>query len=159
MLLVILQSGGLAKMIFDNVDAIKAITDYKDGDNAVDQSTGKIYAYDSGATVGLQPNDNETTEGRWVEDGSLAEPKTYTIDFLTDIHAAQDINMYGAGIITTIITNNISSVLLTYSGGVQQAVNLTTPALSINAGEVLYWEITRTTDGEPAALGIKLELN
>lgn len=158
---VVLQSGGLSKLFYDNTDAIKAITDYKDGDNAVDQSTGTIYAYDSTATEGLQPNDNSEAAGRWVEDWSLAskEPKTYTIDFLTATYAAMDINMHGPGTITEITTQNIASIVVTYSGGVQQAVNPADPALSIEAGDNLYWEITRTTDGEPAAMGVKLELN
>jgi uncharacterized protein (TIGR02145 family) len=109
----------------------------------------------------LRPKENLSGERRKIlaEDIVDGNIKSYTIDFQTTSYSAMDINMFGAGTITEITTQNIASIVVTYSGGVQQAVNPADPALSIEAGDNLYWEITRTTDGEPAAMGVKLELN
>lgn len=85
--------------------------------------------------------------------------KTYTIDFMTQNAYSPDINMFGAGAITAITTNNIDTIKLTYSGGVQVPINPAGVNILIEAGETLFWEITRTIENEPAALGIKLELS
>lgn len=84
--------------------------------------------------------------------------KSYTIDFMTQNAYSPDINMYSDGTITAIVTNNIDTIKLTYSGGVQVPINPVGVNILIEAGETLFWEITRTIENEPAALGIKLEL-
>lgn len=84
---------------------------------------------------------------------------TYTIDFYTTATMAQDINMLPAGTITAITARNITNVWLTYSGGTRVVVDVSNPALSISTGDVLTWEIGRTTEGELAALGITLKTN
>jgi uncharacterized protein (TIGR02145 family) len=109
----------------------------------------------------LRPKENLSGERRKIlaEDIVDGNIKSYTIDFQTTSYSAMDINMFGAGTITEITTQNIASIVVTYSGGVQQPVDPADPALSIEAGDNLYWEITRTNDGEPAAIGVKLKLN
>jgi hypothetical protein len=101
--------GTLASVFFASTAAIRALTDYKDGNNAVDKSTGIIYRYSATATEGLQPNDNSEAAGRWVEDGSLASgatglPSTWEADAaairaLTTHDAGMDVGNYTTGAI------------------------------------------------------------
>lgn len=65
------SGGALANIFIKDTAAIRAITNYKDGNNVVDKSTGVIYRYKKDATSGLQPNDNSEDTGRWVENGKI----------------------------------------------------------------------------------------
>ena len=91
--------------------------------------------------------------------GGDASSRSYTIDFLTTSIIAQDINMFGAAVIDNIIVNNIESILLTYSGGLQQVITPGVNEIAITAFDILTWEITRTNAGQLAALGIHLSIN
>lgn len=84
---------------------------------------------------------------------------TYSIDFGTTSIVAQEINMFGAAVIDNIIASNIASILLTYSGGLQEVITPGVNSIAITAGDILTWEITRTNDGQLAALGIHLSIN
>lgn len=169
---VTLQSGGLASVAQPHAIEIRGITDYAEGNNMFDLSTLFLYEFDpsiSSADDGdnfIKPNDIDSADpGRWKKvkefgtgDGS-AKSRSYTIDFLTTSIIAQDINMFEAATIDNIIASNIASILLTYSGGLQQAITPGENAIAITAGDILTWEITRTNAGEPAALGIHLTIN
>lgn len=84
--------------------------------------------------------------------------KTYSIDFGSNSYAASEINMLGDIVITAIAANNVDSVLLTYSGGIQQPVSLGAVYIAVPASDVLIWEITRQAADMPAVLGVKFEI-
>jgi hypothetical protein len=68
---VTVSTSGASTLFYDSTSDIQTITDYINGNNTIDISTGIIYEYQTTATTGLQPNDNSETTGRWVEVGSL----------------------------------------------------------------------------------------
>lgn len=90
---------------------------------------------------------------------TLAKNKSYTIDFMAHAIIAQEINMFGSGKIVEVDAENVSSIKLTYSGGVQQNVNVGINSIDIISKDLLIWEITRTNDNEIASLGILLKLD
>lgn len=95
----------------------------------------------------------------WEEVTGTTNLRTYSIDFGTTALVAQEINMFQAGIIDNIVANNVATILLTYAGGLQQAITAGVNTLAIPSGDVLTWEITRTTEGQLATLGIHLTLS
>lgn len=64
-------NSGLSRLFFGNENAIKSIVGYGNGNNVVNLEDYKIYSYDSAATEGLQPNDNDSSQGRWVQVGVM----------------------------------------------------------------------------------------
>lgn len=87
-------------------------------------------------------------------------PHAYTLDFGTAGEMVQDVAMLGAGTITRVITRNVSRLFVTNSANVRQEVSLTdTPSISVSDGDILTWEIERTTDDELACVGILFELS
>ena len=87
-------------------------------------------------------------------------PHAYTLDFGTAGEMVQDVAMLGAGTITRVITRNVSRLFVTNSANVRQEVSLTdTPLISVSDGDILTWEIERTTDDELACVGVLFELS
>lgn len=84
--------------------------------------------------------------------------KTYSIDFGSNSYVASEINMLGDIIITNVAASNVDSILLSYSGGIQQPVSLGAVNISVPASDVLTWEITRQAADMPAVLGVKFEI-
>ena len=158
---VIVSTAGVATIFYEDVEKIKEITGYVNGNNAIDNSTGGVYTYNKDATAGVKPNDNEEAQGRWVKTGEIGVNKTkaYSIDFGLFSNSAQEINMFGNGNIEAVHTSNIVSIKLTYSGGVQQVITPGVNSIPINSLDVLTWEITRTNDNEIASIGIYLKLD
>lgn len=88
--------------------------------------------------------------------GNSVAYRAYSIDFNNTTEIAQEINMLGAAEIISITTNNVALLQLTYSGGVKVTVNPTNPGITITNGDVLTWEISRTTANTQASIGIKI---
>jgi hypothetical protein len=87
-------------------------------------------------------------------------PHAYTLDFGTAGEMVQDVAMLGAGTITRVITRNVSRLFVTNAANVRQEVSLTdTPSISVSDGDILTWEIERTTDDELACVGVLFELS
>lgn len=87
-------------------------------------------------------------------------PHAYTLDFGTAGEMVQDVAMLGAGTITRVITRNVSRLFVTNSANVRQEVSLTdTPSIGVSDGDILTWEIERTTDDELACVGVLFELS
>ena len=87
-------------------------------------------------------------------------PHAYTLDFGTGGEMVQDVAMLGAGTITRVITRNVSRLFVTNSANVRQEVSLTdTPSIGVSDGDILTWEIERTTDDELACVGVLFELS
>jgi hypothetical protein len=84
--------------------------------------------------------------------------KTYTIDFQTTSELAIDINMFSDSTINRIETLNVGSILLTYSGGIAQAVTPGEVNIDIVQYDKLIWEISRNEADVPAAIAIFLTL-
>lgn len=148
-----------------SVSTMKQIVDYKEGDIVFIRNSNEIYEFTEGVTTGEKPDNIDATEtGRWVDVGvddinTLAKNKSYTIDFMAHAIIAQEINMFGSGKIVEVDAENVSSIKLTYSGGVQQNVNVGINSIDIISKDLLIWEITRTNDNEIASLGILLKLD
>ena len=84
----------------------------------------------------------------------------YTLDFGTAGEMVQDVAMLGAGTITRVITRNVSRLFVTNAANVRQEVGLTdTPSIGVSDGDILTWEIERTTDDELACVGVLFELS
>lgn len=158
---VTISTAGAATLFYDNIEKIKEVVSYRDKNNAIDNSTGDVYTYNKDATVGLQPNDNEEAQGRWVKTGEIGVNKTkaYSIDFGLYSTTAQEFNMFGAGKIETVQASNISSVKLTWSGGLQQEITPGDNNINIDASDILTWEVVRANHNEVATLGIILKLD
>lgn len=87
-------------------------------------------------------------------------PHAYTLDFGTAGEMVQDVAMLGAGTITRVITRNVSRLFVTNAANVRQEVSLTdTPSIGVSDGDILTWEIERTTDDELACVGVLFELS
>lgn len=87
-------------------------------------------------------------------------PHAYTLDFGTAGEMVQDVAMLGAGTITRVITRNVLRLFVTNAANVRQEVSLTdTPSISVSDGDILTWEIERTTDDELACVGVLFELS
>ena len=87
-------------------------------------------------------------------------PHAYTLDFGTAGEMVQDVAMLGAGTITRVITRNVSRLVVTNAANVRQEVSLTdTPSIGVSDGDILTWEIERTTDDELACVGVLFELS
>lgn len=140
------------------------------GDYYIARTSGDFSAFagiaaDAVTATGVMTFSRST--GQWVFGaftGGSGSPTsstehTYTIDFYTTATMAQDINMLPAGTITAITARNVTSLWLTYAGGVRVEVNMSNPALSIPNGDVMTWEIGRTTEGSLAAIGIQYTNN
>lgn len=91
--------------------------------------------------------------------GGDPSSRSYSIDFGALSTIAQEINMLGPAVISNVAVNNVSSLLLTWSGGLQQAIVPGLNNIEVAAGDILTWEITRTNTGQLATLGIHLSLN
>jgi hypothetical protein len=87
-------------------------------------------------------------------------PHAYTLDFGTAGEMVQDVAMLGAGTITRVITRNVSRLFVTNAANVRQEVSLIdTPSIGVSDGDILTWEIERTTDDELACVGVLFELS
>lgn len=90
----------------------------------------------------------------------LSIRRSYTLDFGTAGEMVQDVAMLGAGTITRVITRNVSRLFVTNAANVRQEVSLTdTPSIGVSDGDILTWEIERTTDDELACVGVLFELS
>ena len=88
-----------------------------------------------------------------------ATSRSYSIDLGTTSIVAQEINMFGDAVIDNIVASNVASILLSYSGGLQEVITPGENTIAITAGDILTWEITRTNAGQLATLGIHLSIN
>ena len=87
-------------------------------------------------------------------------PHAYTLDFGTGGEMVQDVAMLGAGTIVKLITRNVARLFVTNSSNVRTEItNLNEPAITVEDGDVLTWEIQRTKDDELACIGVKFQLN
>ncbi len=158
---VTVSTAGSATVFYSNVEKIKEIISYKNGNNAIDNSNGDVYTYNKDATVGVQPNDNEDAQGRWVVIGNIGADKNkrYSVDFGIYAFSAQEINMFSAGKIVNVVGSNINTVKLSWSGGIQQTITPGINSIEVEENDILTWEIERTIDGQIATLGIILKLD
>ena len=86
-------------------------------------------------------------------------PHAYTLDFGTGGEMVQDVAMLGAGTIVNVITRNVARLFVTNSSNVRTEITSSEPSISVADGDVLTWEIQRTTDDELACVGVKFKLN
>lgn len=87
-------------------------------------------------------------------------PHAYTLDFGTGGEMVQDVAMLGAGTIVKLITRNVARLFVTNLSNVRTEItNLNEPAITVEDGDVLTWEIQRTKDDELACIGVKFQLN
>ena len=85
--------------------------------------------------------------------------RAYTLDFGTDSELAQDSNLLGSITINQILTQNVSTLYLSYGSVVRQSVPTSgTVSLQIPDSTILTWEIVRATENEPACVGIRFEI-
>ena len=90
----------------------------------------------------------------------LSIRRSYTLDFGTAGEMVQDVAMLGAGTIVKLITRNVARLFVTNSSNVRTEItNLNEPAITVEDGDVLTWEIQRTKDDELACIGVKFQLN
>lgn len=86
-------------------------------------------------------------------------PHAYTLDFGTGGEMVQDVAMLGAGTIVKVITRNVARLFVTNSSNVRTEITSSEPSISVADGDVLTWEIQRTTDDELACVGVKFQLS
>ena len=86
-------------------------------------------------------------------------PHAYTLDFGTGGEMVQDVAVLGAGTIVKVITRNVARLFVTNSSNVRTEITSSEPSISVADGDVLTWEIQRTTDDELACVGVKFQLN
>ena len=86
-------------------------------------------------------------------------PHAYTLDFGTGGEMVQDVAMLGAGTIIKVITRNVARLFVTNSSNVRTEITSSEPSISVADGDVLTWEIQRTTDDELACVGVKFQLS
>ena len=86
-------------------------------------------------------------------------PHAYTLDFGTGGEMVQDVAMLGAGTIVKVITRNVARLFVTNSSNVRTEITSSEPSISVADGDVLTWEIQRTTDDELACVGVLFELS
>ena len=86
-------------------------------------------------------------------------PHAYTLDFGTGGEMVQDVAMLGAGTIVKVITRNVARLFVTNSSNVRTEITSFEPSISVADGDVLTWEIQRTTDDELACVGVKFQLS
>lgn len=81
--------------------------------------------------------------------------KSYTLDFQLTAELVQDVNILGGITIKKIIANNCAKVYLSYTGVIKQQI---TPNVDLEIlipdGELLTWEIERTTENSLASVGV-----
>lgn len=81
---------------------------------------------------------------------------SYTADFRENADTIPVVNLDGAITITDIVASNVATLKLTHGSTLQQSI---TPgsglSIKIAAGETCIWEITRTTAGTRAYIGVK----
>lgn len=144
--------------VVQDLDSLRALQEPKDSDSVIVVDENAWFKFDAVALSGVAANDG--TVGFWVNKGATGgdKQKTYSIDFGSSSHVASEINMLGDIVITAIAANNVDSVLLTYSGGIQQPVSLGAVNIAVPASDVLIWEITRQAADMPAVLGVKFEI-
>lgn len=104
---------------------------------------------------------NKTVVGAINELQSRTATRSYTMDFSTTSELMQDVNIQGAATIDRVITKNVAALYVSYTGVVRQAVDLSSPTVSmqIPADEVLVWEIVRTEEDALACVGVRYTLN
>jgi len=165
--------GGLSSIAEPSNAAIRAITSYANGNDVLNYTNGALHEFDDASTgvdngtedsEFIKPDDIAIADsGRWkritiIANISDTKSRTYSIDFGLNTIIAQEINMFGASVITNVIGSNIASILLSYSGGLQQAITPGVNNISVTAGDILTWEITRTDPVLIATLGIHLQI-
>lgn len=81
---------------------------------------------------------------------------SYTADFRENADVVPVVNLDGAITITDVVASNVATLKLTHGSTLQQSI---TPgsglSIKIAAGETCIWEITRTTSGTRAYIGVK----
>ena len=104
---------------------------------------------------------SHTVVGAINELQSRTATRSYTMDFSTTSELMQDVNIQGAATIDRVITKNVAALYVSYTGVVRQAVDLSSPTVSmqIPADEVLVWEIVRTEEDALACVGVRYTLN
>lgn len=95
-------------------------------------------------------------ELNWMRENVGGKEITYSIDFGINADVAQEVNMVGVATITQILAVNVSSLFLTWSGGVRQQVTPGVVAISIAEGDVLTWEVERNNETANAVVGVEL---
>lgn len=143
--------------VVQDLDSLRALQEPKDSDSVIVVDENAWFKFDAAALSGVAANDG--TVGFWVNKGATGgdKQKTYSIDFGLHAFSAQEINMLGAAIIKDVASNNVASIHLTWSGGVDQEINVGPNNLAVIAGDVLSWDITKTNDTEPASIGVLIE--
>lgn len=134
------------------------------GGHVFEDSTGNVLTARSVAKAGagIEFEDDAVGEKTVVKVSENTmesiRTKTYSIDFGSNSYTASEINMLGDIIITNVNASNVDSILLSYSGGIQQPVSLGAVNIAVPASDVLIWEITRQAADMPAVLGVKFEI-
>lgn len=81
--------------------------------------------------------------------------KSYTLDFQLSSELVQDVNILGEITIKKVIAKNCANVYLSYGTTIRLDVTLNSDiTLVIPDGELLTWEIVRTTDNALASVGV-----
>ena len=95
----------------------------------------------------------------WNKIKTTLGQRAYTLDFGTDSELAQDSNLLGSITINQILTQNVSTLYLSYGSVVRQSVPTSgTVSLQIPDSTILIWEIVRATENEPTCVGIRFEI-
>ncbi len=86
---------------------------------------------------------------------TTVQPKSYTLDFQVGGELIQDVNILGEITIKKVIAKNCANVYLSYGTTIRLDVTLNSDiTLVIPDGELLTWEIVRTTDNALASVGV-----
>lgn len=79
---VLIANDNTGIVVIKTLESLKAITGYTVGDSVILLTTGQIYTYESGASEGVTPNDNNTGYGKWttvVSDNTIVVRKSYNL--------------------------------------------------------------------------------
>lgn len=122
----------------------------------------RAYQTGSGVAASAVLSIENTTYSRWAYSVPInvgeTSARSYSIDFGISLVTAQEINMFGPATIDNIVVSNVASILLTWSGGLQQVITPGANSIAVQASDVLTWEIVRTTEAELATIGVHLQI-
>lgn len=87
--------------------------------------------------------------------------RSYTIDFHENRTVVQERNIQCDLAITKIVTDNVATLKVSRNGGAVQTLSLSSGkwegTLNVNEGDLLVWQITRSTENAIAEINIKYE--
>ena len=87
--------------------------------------------------------------------------RSYTIDFHENRTVVQERNIQCDLVITKIVTDNVATLEVSKNSGTVQTLSLTAGVwegtLNVNEGDLLVWQISRTTENSIAEINIKYE--